>query len=162
MTNAAPRGIRNNNPGNLVYFEAIKWEGQIGLEALSPEELEAGVKPRFARFDTPFHGLRALALQLLIDQDKHGLKTPRAIISHYAPSNENDTAAYIANVDKTLQHYVELSDAGPDTELDLDDEGELEIFVEAIIKQEDGGDPYAMTLIDSACEDALKSHGGAK
>ncbi|HFX8036006.1 TPA: hypothetical protein ACIF5E_004931, partial [Escherichia coli] len=42
------RGIRNNNPGNLEYSKTNPWVGQTGDDG------------RFAKFETPEHGIRAL------------------------------------------------------------------------------------------------------
>ncbi len=59
------RGIRNNNPGNIDYNQRNAWQGQLGLGL--------GVtKPRFARFDTPENGIRALGKLLLAYRGKDG------------------------------------------------------------------------------------------
>ncbi|MFU2316820.1 hypothetical protein [Rahnella sp. PCH160] len=52
--NSSPaRGLRNNNPGNIEASDANPWEGQIGSDG------------RFAKFETPEHGIRALGKNLL-------------------------------------------------------------------------------------------------
>lgn len=164
MTDATPtppaaRGIRNNNPGNLGYIAVDPFEGQIGIEVLTPEEIAAGHKPRFGRYETPFYGIRGLGCQLLIDQDRYKLTTSRAILKRYAPESENDTGAYIADVDAALQRLEQHANLGPDTPLDLhDDQGTLVDFMKAVIKHEDGTDPYSDVLLDEAAEAALKAH----
>ncbi|HXM70938.1 MAG TPA: structural protein [Thermoanaerobaculia bacterium] len=158
MTEATPRGIRNNNPGNLAYIANDPFEGQLGLEVLPPEEIAAGHRPRFGRYETPFYGLRALGCQLLIDQDRYKLTTPRTILIRYAPESENDTGAYIADVDAALQRLEQHMDLGPDSAIDLHDEGTLESFMKAVIKHEDGSDPYSDVVLDGAAEAALKAH----
>lgn len=92
MTAQLPRGVRSNNPGNIDYNPRNAWQGQLGLE-------QGVAKPRFARFDTPENGIRALGKLLLTYQRKHGLKTVKAIISRWAPAVENDTAAYVRAVE---------------------------------------------------------------
>ncbi len=53
-----PRSVRNNNPGNIDFNPRNTWQGQLGLEI--------GVaKPRFARFDDPENGIRALGRLLI-------------------------------------------------------------------------------------------------
>ena len=84
-----PRGIRNNNPGNIRYVLGI-----TSTYARCTGQDEAG----FCVFDTPEHGLEALARLLVRYQDKHGLKTIRGIINRWAPPVENETTAYVAAV----------------------------------------------------------------
>lgn len=80
-----PRGIRNNNPGNLR--SDVSWAFMTGSDTGG-----------FAIFDDSVHGLRALAKDLVTKIDKDGLTTIQAIISKYAPTSENNTAAYIVSV----------------------------------------------------------------
>ncbi|WP_256670890.1 structural protein [Pseudomonas sp. AN3A02] len=81
------RGVRNRNPGNIDYVAANYWQGEL--------KPDPAIEKRFARFDTPENGICALGKLLLTYQRKHGLKTVKAIISRWAPSVENDTAAYV-------------------------------------------------------------------
>src|ERR1700743_661562 len=79
-----PRGIRNNNPGNIRA--GIAWQGAVGSD------------PDFVIFADDTWGLRALAKDLMTKITKDGLDTINAIITQYAPASENNTAAYIAAV----------------------------------------------------------------
>jgi len=81
----APRGIRNNNPGNLVKT-SIKWRGKI------PHDKNKDA--RFEQFENISWGIRAMAMDILNDIKK-GKNTLRDLITEYAPPSENDTAAYI-------------------------------------------------------------------
>ena len=85
----APRGIRNNNPGNLNYV------GQDGASK------EGGANGRFAVFAKMTDGLSALAHQLQL-YGKRGNDTISGIIGKFAPPGENDTQAYINSVAKKL------------------------------------------------------------
>ena len=89
--NRLTRGYRNNNPVNIVYNAGNKWLGQIGVE---PEG-------RFAQFNDLVHGYRA-AIVLLRGKGyiNGGNNTIEKIITKFAPSNENYTAGYIANVSR--------------------------------------------------------------
>lgn len=89
-----PRGIRNNNPGNIVWSARNNWQGQL------PHNPK--VEPRFARFDTAHNGIRALAKLLLNYRKVHGLRTVESLIARWAPSNENDTRAYATAVARAM------------------------------------------------------------
>ena len=79
------RGIRNNNPGNLVKT-SIQWKGKV-----------KGSDSRFETFANIYYGVRAAGLDLIADIKK-GKNTIRKLITEYAPPNENDTTAYINKV----------------------------------------------------------------
>ena len=85
-----PRGIRNNNPLNIRRSKD-QWKGLA----------EAQTDRAFVQFKTLEYGWRA-AFYLLTRTyyHKYRLYTIRTIIRRWAPSNENDTNAYIANVSK--------------------------------------------------------------
>lgn len=127
-----PRGIRNNNPGNIRLTET-KWQG------LASEQTDG----EFFIFQSPIYGIRALARVLISYQVKHGLRTIRQIISRWAPSDENDTAEYIGAV-------AEVSSFAPDQTLDMHTYADLKPLVTAIIKHENGAQPYTTAQIDKA------------
>ncbi|MEO0753952.1 MAG: lytic transglycosylase catalytic, partial [Pseudomonadota bacterium] len=122
-----PRGIRNNNPGNLNYV------GQAGATK------EAGPNGRFAVFQTAEEGLRALADQLR-RYGSRGINSVRAIISKFAPASENNTQAYIGSVSKGLG--IDANAA-----LDLSDPKVVQSLMGAIIKVENGKNPYSAEQI---------------
>ncbi len=125
-----PRGIRNNNPGNLNYV------GQTGATR------EAGPNGRFAVFQTAEEGLQALAHQLRLYAQR-GINSVRAIISKFAPPSENNTQAYINSVSKRLGVDSNAS-------LDLNDPNVVQGLMNAIIKVENGKNPYSAEQIASA------------
>lgn len=120
MSNALPRGLRNKNPGNLDSNPRNKWQGEI-----------QGDDPRFCTFSSFAYGIRAMSINLMNYQRKHGLRTVRTIISRYAPGVENDTEAYIRVICKALK-------VGDNEVLDLTTYAVLRPLVEAIIKHENG------------------------
>lgn len=120
------RGIRNNNPGNIRDTSGNTWDGQTGTDG------------EFAIFSAPEWGLRALARLLRNYESKHRLNTVRGIISRYAPSNENNTEAYISSVARALG-------IDPDTTFSV--EARLPELMRAIIKHENGQQPYSGELI---------------
>lgn len=127
------RGVRNNNPGNIDYHAGNAWQGQLGIEVGVP-------KPRFARFDSPENGIRALGKLLLTYQDKYKLRTVEAIINRWAPSSENDTSAYVKAVERSTKTL-------PGATIDLRSYGILAGFAKAIIHHENGCDPYDDSVI---------------
>src|SRR3546814_1742565 len=83
-----PRGIRNNNPGNLEWGDP--WQGLL--------EPKKRTDKRFAQFEDPVMGIRAIARTLITYQDKYGIKTIEDAIHRWAPPNENDTLSYSSHV----------------------------------------------------------------
>ena len=133
MSEKLPRGIRNNNPGNLDYV------GQPGAH------LETGVPcPRFAAFPTMADGIRALRDQLL-RYAAHGMDTIAAIIDVYAPPIENATSAYIA----VLCHQVGVQ---PGTVLDLHDPATMRQMIYGITLMENGPGHLGLDQIDQALQ----------
>lgn len=129
------RGYRNKNPGNIDFNPANKWQGQVGIET-------TGSPPRFAVFESPEYGIRALAMLLNTYQDRHGLRTVRGIINRWAPPVENVTSAYVAAVSRHIG-------VGPDDVVDMHSHAHLRPMVEAIITHELGGQPYDAATIDA-------------
>ena len=94
MKQTLPRGLRNNNPGNLRR-SADNWKG------LRPEQTD----PNFFQFTAPEWGYRALIKTLQTYRKKYGLQTIAELISRWAPANENNTSAYIRSVCREMQTF---------------------------------------------------------
>lgn len=99
-SNAKNRNYRNNNLGNLVF---------ANQEGATLEAPNAKGEQRFARFNTPEEGIRALANQVSSYYNGTSaaagyqkLQTVSSIISKWAPPKENNTNQYIDNVSKYL------------------------------------------------------------
>jgi len=146
---AIPRGVRNKNPGNIDYNPRNAWQGQLGLEV--------GVaNPRFARFDHPENGIRALGKLLINYRGKDGMPgvggkgidTVLETINRWAPSNENDTQAYAGAVAKRLG--VRTTDP-----INIKDPATLRVMVVSIIIHETGGNLYPDAIIDEGVRRAL-------
>lgn len=114
----APRGIRNNNPGNLNFA------GQAGATK------EGGPNGRFAVFGNMQEGVAALVRQIGL-YVKRGRNTIRKILEVYAPAFENNTGAYINAVAKALG-------IGADDPLDTDNASQVMGLVRAIANHENG------------------------
>ena len=100
-----PRGIRNHNPLNIRRSKD-QWKGMA----------EVQTDRAFCQFKSLEYGWRA-AFYLLTRTyyHKYRLYTIRGIVSRWAPSSENDTSAYIANV-------ARLTGIGPDELLGIPSE----------------------------------------
>ena len=146
---STPRGVRNRNPGNIDYNPRNAWQGQLGLE-------EGVAKPRFARFDHPENGIRALGKLLINYRGKDGMPgvggkgidTVLETINRWAPSNENDTQAYTSAVAKRLG-------VKPTDPINIKDPATLRGMVLSIIIHENGGNPYPDAIIDEGVRRAL-------
>lgn len=82
-----PRGIRNNNPGNIKAGDWANAHGATGSDGT------------FAIFPSMNAGMSAMGA-LLQSYKTRGIDTISGIISKYAPRSENDTSAYIAQIVK--------------------------------------------------------------
>jgi hypothetical protein len=91
-----------------------------------------------------YWGIRALSRLLLNYQRNHGLFTVEGIINRYAPPSENQTSNYARVVAKQIGVAV-------DQPIDLAGDPRLHrALVEAVIKHENGQQPYGEELLASA------------
>lgn len=114
-----PRGIRNNNPLNIRIGNTWLGERQHPTDNV------------FEQFVTLEYGLRAAFLILRRYIRRYKLNTPALIISRWAPSSENNTAAYI----KTVCKYGIFE---PDTVIDYADKDKMVRLVSAMVLVECG------------------------
>lgn len=128
-TGDIPRGIRNNNPGNLNFV------GQRGAVRETPNG-------RFAKFNTAFEGLQALSSQLNRYAER-GLNTVEKIISTWAPASENNTRAYIDKISGKLG-------VSPDTVLNLSNPAVMTSLMSGIVEHENGRQPYSQAMLYQA------------
>ena len=165
-----PRGIRNNNPGNLEWGQP--WQGLVAETDRTDE--------RFCQFRTPVDGIRAIARTLITYQDKRKapdgsrIDSVREVIGRWAPANENDTESYARSVAQLLGGGIHVSDEV----IDVHNYDHLKPLVEGIIRHECGPGPlttkntwYANDVIDeglkragvvpTAKQSAVKSNASA-
>lgn len=139
LPGSGPIGIRNNNPGNL------RAPGGGG----------------FRTFASPQNGLNALASQLMLYYSGRSqaagyrkLTTLRDIIGTYAPSSENNTGAYIADLAKKLG-------VSPDSQLNLRDPAQLQALMRGIVQHENGMNPYSAEMFRAAAGNVAQAGRGA-
>lgn len=126
-----PLGIRLNNPGNIEINRANRWEGEVRPSSHS----------RYAQFLRPEDGIRALAKTLKTYREAYGLVTIRQAVNRWAPEHENDTEAYIRDVE-----------ARAGINADKDYRGAFAGVVKAIIWHENGKQPYSNETINLAIQ----------
>lgn len=119
-----PRGIRNNNPGN-IEDTGTPWRGRLGNDG------------RFIIFDNAVNGVRAIARILNTYRTKYNVNTIEGIINRWAPPVENDTNAYIAHAEKALNTPRNMP-------LSVAQHADL---IKVIILHENGQQPYSDEVI---------------
>jgi hypothetical protein len=129
-----PRGIRNNNPGNIRY-DGTKWRG------LDRPPTDGA----FCRFSDAKHGIRAMAVILKNYNAKHGIGNIAQVIGRWAPPNENNTQSYIASVCAALGRSA-------NDPISFSDKNTLLRLCAAIIRHENGKCPYDNAEIAAALE----------
>jgi hypothetical protein len=138
-----PRGVRNNNPGNVEYHPSNDpWEG---LD-------DPPTDGRFCRFKTPQFGLRVICKLLIAYQQNHGCNTIRAMIDRWAPPTENDTEAYISEV-------AAAAGVGADDPIVASNPTVMRQLIKGIVRQENGLNNGAPWYADGAIDDAMRLAG---
>jgi len=135
-----PRGVRNNNPGNIRW--GSPWQGLVK----NGKQKDSA----FCLFVDPASGIRAIVMTLITYYDKRKAKdgskidSVREVIERWAPPVENNTAAYANQIAKVLNVLPESEN------LNLHDYRTMKGLVEGIIRHE-CGDPkqYGVTPLDT-------------
>jgi len=137
------RGIRNNNPMNIIK-SSNKWEGKTVFEPLDS---------KFEQFTAAEYGIRAGVKLLLTYSTHYRLDTVRLLISRFAPAEE------IGNpTDNYIDYVANYMNVDPDKELDVDDYKTMKSLVEGIIRFENRG---VMPYSENTLRNALKMAGVA-
>ena len=87
MSEKLPRGLRNNNPGNIRINDDL-FQGEV----------RPSKDKEFKQFETMAYGYRAMFVILRNYIRNYKLDTIRKMISRWAPTNENHTENYIQAV----------------------------------------------------------------
>ncbi len=127
------RGIRNNNPGNIRWGD--DWQGLV------PESQRTDKS--FCQFSSPEYGIRAMIKIIQNYNRKYGINTVSGIISRWAPSNENNTDAYI-------NHVCNGTELTRDQVVDVFNKVFMTELIKSIITMENGSQPYSNEVIDKA------------
>jgi len=120
--NKLPRGLRNNNPGN-IRINKDHFQGEI-----KPSQDEA-----FKQFVSMPYGYRAMLKMLQNYKKNRGLRNLKEWINRWAPENENNTKAYV----RSVATWCNIPD---DQEIDISDKQMMCKIVAAMSKMENGQD----------------------
>lgn len=124
-----PRGIRNNNPGNVRLGDP--WQGLCSLQQ----------DKSFCQFSEAKYGIRCTGYIIRVSYfQRYALGTVRAIISRWAPTSENDTEAYIKSVSTKCG-------VDPDDSVNLRSDTMLTDLLAAVFQHENGSMPYTVDQI---------------
>lgn len=134
MSPGMPRGLRGNNPGN-IRRGPVPWQG------MAPEQRD----PEFVTFAAPEWGLRAI-VRILHTYRSRGRASIRQMIEQWAPPVENDTTSYVEHVASAAGFQADHPLTGPEFE------ATLPALVKAIVRHENGQQPYDDALIARAIE----------
>lgn len=136
MTQLPRRGEINHNPFDLED-DGTDWDG------LDTPRVDG----KLLRFKTDLDGLIAGGKDIRNSWKKRG-PTIESVIRHFAPPNENDTDAYIADV-------LKFTGTAPGAPVDLNNVADLGRFMTAFIRQEQGRVIYSPLLIAEAAKAVL-------
>lgn len=115
-----PRGLRNNNPGN------IRINGDLFQGEIRPSKDKS-----FKQFETMPYGYRAILRILRNYHNNYKLDTIRKMIGRWAPENENDTDSYI----KAVSDYAGIPADDP---ININDRERMIRIVAGMSKVENG------------------------
>lgn len=136
---ALPRGIRNNNPGN-IRRSATAWEGIARPNELKPFQIGENA---FCVFSEAKFGIRAMAIILRNYQRKIGLRTVSGMINRWAPPSDNNTTDdYI----RTVSGAMGIAGEQP---FDFADSALGPKMLSAMIRVENGMQPYSANQLSS-------------
>lgn len=128
------RGLRNKNPGNLRDAN-----NKIGLQGPEGDTM--------AVFASERDGLAAMSRQLMLDAEK-GKNRIDDYIRKYAPANENKTQEYIDMVSQQTKF-------SPYESLDMHDPAVLSKLMNAMIKVENGAQPFSYDQVMEGVMDSI-------
>lgn len=139
-----PRGVRNRNPGNIRHNRRNKWQG---MAAEQPDD-------EFVTFIGPEWGIRAIARTLITYRDRHRITRLGTIIKRWAPAKGQrpDGTTYTQPTPAYISHVENQTGFRRDQNLDLHRYDHVEPLVKAIIRHENGVQPYDQDTIDRGLE----------
>lgn len=133
------RGLRNNNPGNL-RISGNGWIGKVPVDE--------NTDGQFEQFYNAEDGIRALARNLLTYYNR-GQNTVTEIINSWAPPVGADRQGnrYTQNTSAYVQAVAAAVGKSPQQTIDR---GDVPALVSAIIKHENGLNPYSDAVLNRA------------
>lgn len=129
---ASSRGIKNNNPGNLIKTN-IPWKGKTVC-----------ADKRFECFTSPYFGVRAMVKTLITYHTKYGLHSIQGIVNRWSPPHENNTTSFV----DYITHRIGSTETGF--------YNKLPSLVYHMIRFESGENPYSYMFIAGIIYDTVR------
>ena len=137
LTAALPRGIRNNNPGNIRRSKE-QWQGLARPDELKSFQIG---ETAFCVFSDASFGIRAMARILNGYQVALHLRTVAGMINRWAPPSDNNAT------DRYVQTVCVGMGIGGNDPFNFGDPGLGSRMLGAMIKVENGMQPYSADLL---------------
>ncbi|WP_237387334.1 hypothetical protein [Xenorhabdus sp. Sc-CR9] len=137
------RGIRNNNPGNLVAAP-----NAVGKDF--------GNHHTYVKFATAHDGLSAMARQIMLDAER-GLNTVSSLLNKYAPPNKSAPPQARNNTPTYIRRVSQQAGYSPHQRIDMHNPAELKKLMSAMITVENKSNPYSDKQISTGIAEAI--HG---
>ncbi len=134
-----PRGIRNNNPGNIRHNPTNDWHGMVGVD-----------KDGFVVFGNPADGIDAMG-EIFDSYKRRGVWMLSDVIRAWAPSRGTDHNgnSYTNATEAYLAHVMQLT-GWQAAHVPQRAEGDYLALTKAIITHENGRNPYTDEFITAA------------
>ena len=134
-----PRGIRNNNAGNITSIRWQRWHGAIGFD-----------NDGYLIFRRRIDGIRAVVINLKAYRSKYGIRTPFGIVKRWTRGQSQvDQIKYVRVICERLAYHNGVNYVDPYTKIDLNDPEILLSITRSIIYYENGVDPYPDNLYET-------------
>lgn len=113
-----PRGIRNNNPGNIRINQSSNWKGKVtqqnntdGIIWEVDGEKKLLILKDYEQFIDITFGIRAMIIFIKTCQTKYGINTIEGLINVYYPHNKKMVESFIKFLEKNtmIQRNYEFS-----------------------------------------------------
>lgn len=129
-----PRGMRNNNPGN-IRISKTNWKGKLSDQERKDRSFE--------QFSKYWYGVRSLIVLLSTYYFKYDLKTIEKIINRFAPPVENQTESYVQLVCKGTGFKAR--------QIFIWERENVKLLVREIARHENGRDPLISDNLFALC-----------
>jgi hypothetical protein len=121
------RGIRNNNPGNVKFYNSNAWQGKVSLSQ-NTDSLDTDGEPKFEQFTSYPYGVRVMIYLLKNRYIPNGHNTLTKILDRYDPGFN---PGY-------LQHLVDRVGISANQTIGANDETIIKKIVQALTRWENG------------------------
>lgn len=134
---SCPRGVRNNNPGNIKFFTSNDWRGKVPESQNTDTKSLVTLKPTFEQFISFAYGVRALIKIIKVSYIPSGRNTLNSIINSFAPDGGSPYLNYLVSKVGIPANQV----------ISENDDTKIKKIVQAIARFENGRTTQAQEVI---------------